>query len=212
MQSKLRKRTPQSSWALTALEMASSTRLPLMDRVVDAVITSPPYCTRIDYVMASAPELAFLGFNKEQWRSLRNEMIGTLTVAPNCPDRDAKWGRTCLEFLDRVKSHKSRASDTYYLKTHLQYFSSMFTSLAEIQRVLRPGGHCVMVVQDSFYKEVRNDLATVFTEMGHSQNWSLRCRADFSKLATLARVNPRSQKYASSGSAQETVLAFQKAS
>ena len=32
----------------------------------DAVIGSPPYCTRIDYVIATSIELAILGFGKDR--------------------------------------------------------------------------------------------------------------------------------------------------
>ncbi len=43
------------------LEVASSDHLPVESSSIDAVITSPPYCTRIDYVVKTAPELAVLG-------------------------------------------------------------------------------------------------------------------------------------------------------
>ena len=206
----LRDKTPQACWSLTALEIAASTSLPLMDGVVDVVVTSPPYCTRIDYVMASAPELAVLGFSSAENRDLRNQMIGTLTVTSRDVEQRAAWGQTCLAFLDSVKSHRSRASDTYYFRTHLQYFDGMWSSLEEIARVLRPRGVCIMVVQDSYYKEVWNDLATIISEMADGLGLELCRRTDFSKRATLARVNPRSREYRAAGEARESVLAFQK--
>jgi DNA modification methylase len=212
MQSKLRSRTLQSNWSLTAIELASSTALPLMANVVDAIITSPPYCTRIDYIMASLPELAFLGYSTDQWRHLRDEMIGTLTVPMEGTSVDIRWGAACLEFLHQVKTHRSRASDTYYTKTHTQYFDSIFRSFGELHRVLRPGGACIMVVQDSYYKEVHNDLAKIFVEMTSHYRWSLERAVPFAKIATLAGINPRSKRYRSPGSATETVLAFRKAS
>ena len=44
------------------IEQASSTTLPLLSNSIDAVVSSPPYCTRIDYVRATLPELAVIGF------------------------------------------------------------------------------------------------------------------------------------------------------
>lgn len=206
----LRDKTPQAYWSLTALETASSTCLPLMDGVVDVVVTSPPYCTRIDYVMASAPELAVLGFSGAQYRHLRDQMIGTLTVTSASVEERETWGQTCLAFLESVRTHGSRASNTYYFRTHVQYFHGMWSSLEEIARVLRPGGVCIMVVQDSYYKEVRNDVATIISEMAAGLGLEQRKRTDFIKRATLAGVNPRSRGYRASGEARESVVAFQK--
>jgi hypothetical protein len=48
---------------------ASSLRLPLSSGSVDAVISSPPYCTRIDYVRATLPELAVIGYPQRRFHS-----------------------------------------------------------------------------------------------------------------------------------------------
>jgi len=210
MQGLLRARTTDDNWSLTGIELASSRQLPLKDGVVDAIVTSPPYCTRIDYVIASMPELAVLGFGKVDVQSLRGEMIGTLITTDVVGVIDPRWGATCAAFLDRVRGHASHASSTYYLKNHLQYFRSMFDSLGELNRVLRTDGRCIMVVQDSYYKEVHNDVATMLTEMASSRGWHLERKVDFAKKVTLARVNPKTKRYGSPGSAIESVLAFEK--
>ena len=43
------------------VSLGSSTALELPDESVDAVVSSPPYCTRLDYVKSTLPELASLG-------------------------------------------------------------------------------------------------------------------------------------------------------
>lgn len=190
---------------------ASSTELPLSSNSIDAVLSSPPYCTRIDYVRATLPELAVIRFpNGELIRSLREQMIGTPTISKNSYEHDRAWGPTCKSFLSKVETHSSKASSTYYLKCFRQYFASAYASLCEIDRVLNDTGQCVLVVQDSYYKDVPNDLPTIFCEMAHRFGWILNEKIDFHVKRTLAGVNPAVKKYRSDFKAVESALLFRK--
>ncbi len=67
---------------------------------------------------------------------LRMEDLGrSMTGSTRLPDRkiaiQSSWGETCRRFLADVKRHPSRASDGYYLKTHLDYFDKMAFSPGE---------------------------------------------------------------------------------
>jgi len=106
--------------------------------------------------------------------------------------------------------HTSKASRTYYLKTHIQYFDDVFRSLVDLDRCLRSSGQCVLVVQDSFYKDVHNDLPAVFCEMAASIGWIIVFRQDFPITRTMAHVNGRARKYCRSDHGVESVLWFEK--
>ncbi len=81
----------------------SAERLPLADASVDAVVASPPYCTRIDYAVATKPELAVLGCPLGgQFESLRRRLTGGPVVAPSALTPAAGWGAGCLRFLEAV--------------------------------------------------------------------------------------------------------------
>jgi SAM-dependent methyltransferase len=164
---------PVDSRSGPTLVVAKSTDLPFVANSVAAVISSPPYCTRIDYAVATSPELAILGLREAGLRELREAMIGSSTVRADEPNIDSRWGKTCRNFLTTIKRHRSKASATYYLRNHLQYFDGLFRSLRELDRVLRPGAPCVLVVQDSHYKEIHNDLPTITIEMTRSLGWEL---------------------------------------
>src|SRR5207247_294988 len=96
------------------INQALSSRLPVASGSIDAVISSPPYCTRIDYVRATLPELAVIGYpNGMVTRRLREQMIGTPTI-DKCANYDSDlWGKTCVRFLSAVERHSSKASSTY---------------------------------------------------------------------------------------------------
>lgn len=193
------------------INRASSLRLPLSSNSIDAVVSSPPYCTRIDYVRATLPELAIIAYpNGDSIRRLRQKMIGTPTIDDVQKGNQRGWGKTCTHFLSEVARHSSKASSTYYLKYYRQYFASMFTSLREIDRVLKKAGRCVLVVQDSYYKEVRVDLSQIFIEMGYAHGWTLRQKIDFHVKQTLAGVNPEVRHYRQRFHATESALVFSK--
>jgi len=195
----------------TKINVAASELLPLADGTVKFVLGSPPYCTRIDYAVATKPELAVLGYTNDSFRELRKSLLGTSTVPRIAPSENNKWGATCLAFLEKLKNHESKASATYYYKNHLQYFGGMFKSLTELQRVLAEDGTCVLVVQDSYYKDIQNDLPRIVSEMASANSLKVTQREDFSHARTMAAVNPGTRPYRSTFTAVESVLVFRHA-
>jgi hypothetical protein len=193
-----------------SIAVGDSRNLPVGDETVDRVITSPPYCTRIDYVIATQLELAIMGADSACIRRLRDQMIGTPTIhtVVNCVPLE--WGPTCATFLYRVARHSSVSSDRYYLRNLAQYFDGLNRSTAEISRSLRRGGVATLVVQDSYYKDIHNDLPVVLTEMMTARGLTLADRHDFSIERTFGAINARSRKYRRSASAVEAVLTFTK--
>jgi hypothetical protein len=192
-----------------SLSVASSEKLPMESGAIHAVLSSPPYCTRIDYAVATSLELAILGVDgNEGMKDLRRATIGSAVVPNTVPAAKLEWGETCHTFLNRVASHPSKASISYYLKNHLRYFDGVFRSLGEISRVLIRGGTCTLVVQDSHYKDVHNDLSQIFIEMARANNLNLGRRVDFENARSMARRHPHAHKYGLHLQARESVLMF----
>ena len=197
---------PDESQAV--ITVARSEALPLKERSVDFALASPPYCTRIDYAVATKPELAMLGYGMKEFRDLRTQLLGTSTVPRVAPMERKDFGPKCLKFLSQLKHHRSRASGTYYYKNHLQYFDGLFLSVRELRRVLKGSGACALVVQDSYYKEIKNDLPGILTEMALANGLELVRREDFVHDRTMAAVNPASRHYRRTFTATESVLIF----
>src|SRR6266567_9381958 len=86
---------PAISNRTSVIDRASSVELPLPSNSIDAAVSSPPYCTRIDYVRATLPELAVIGHpNGRVIRRLRERMIGTPTI-DQCEEYESEnWGTT----------------------------------------------------------------------------------------------------------------------
>lgn len=192
------------------IAVESSTSLSFKSQSVKAVVSSPPYLTRIDYAVATKPELAVLGMSlSDDFDVLRKSMIGAPTVRRRALATNT-LGETCQTFLDSVEKHSSKGSHNYYHKLFVQYFSDMALSLTEIARLLVSGGTCVLVVQDSYYKELHADLARFVTEISQISGLTLYDRHDFEWNRNMVRVNSRARKYRESAVAVESALWFMK--
>ncbi|WP_109420228.1 DNA adenine methylase [Proteus terrae] len=182
--------------------------LSLKDKSIDIVITSPPYCTRIDYGIATSPESAVLyGNNPIQIEEMRRRLMGRTTIDKTFYD-GISFSSTTDEFLSSIYEHKSRASNTYYYKNFYQYFLDLNLSLIEINRVLKNNGYFVCVVQDSYYKEIHCDLSQIITELLDSNGFKLLQKKEFESTVNMANLNNKSKIYRDKMVATEYVLIF----
>jgi DNA modification methylase len=190
--------------------IAKSEQIPLEDFSVDAVITSPPYCTRIDYAIMTRLELAVLGISNAEFKQLRHALIGAPVVHKIRPQLKDDWGETCIQTLNLIKNHYSKASNTYYFKTYLQYFDSIYTSLVDINRVLKNNGTCVLVVQNSFYKDLLVDLKKIIIEMTRNLGWDLVECYEFLSANNMVGINVRSRDYRNDSETKEVAIILNK--
>ena len=166
-------------------------------------------CTRIDYAIATMPELAILGYSFDsKFSQLRRSLIGNPTVPQSFSNPSAEWGQTCNDLLQSIWSHESRASKAYYYKNHYQYFDAIYKSLKQIRRVLIAKGQCVLVVQDSYYKDIHNDLPQIFIEMADCLGLRLSDRHDFPFTKSFRQINPGRRLYKRHTRTTESVLCF----
>jgi DNA modification methylase len=148
--------------SLSVLE--NSRKLNIKTSSIDAIITSPPYLTRIDYAMSTKPEILIIS-NSCNLRKIREQTIGSPVITDKTITINALWGKTCSELLNQIKTHTSKAAISYYLPNIIQYFKSIETSLAEILRVLKPESQALIVVQSSYFKEHEINLGQIYTEI-----------------------------------------------
>ncbi|MGZ9051859.1 MAG: DNA methyltransferase [Rhodoplanes sp.] len=177
---------------------------------VDFVLTSPPYCTRIDYTAATRIELAVLWpLLSTGARALGKQMIGSTQVPGALIEINDKWGKTCARFLEALQKHPSKASGGYYYRTHLDYFDKMSRSIERMSDALKTGGRAVLVVQDSYYKDLHNDLPKIISEIGVQHGLNIERRENF-HLRSMSDINPGRRSYARPSGATESVLCFAK--
>ena len=128
--------------------------LPIDNASVDVVITSPPYLNGIDYQRTTKFSLVWLGHSTRALRRVRAENIGTEAAGVEAGLSEAhKAALRAMCSLRRLPDRTTRILT--------KYVRDMDAALAEISRVLLPGGRAVVVIGDSTIRSayVRNSRA-----------------------------------------------------
>ena len=133
--------------------------LSVADASVDFVLTSPPYRNAIDYLLCHKFSLVWMGHRLAELRELRGTMIGT------------ERGLWSLDGLPAELEHRLERADAEAQQVALvrRYLSDMRKLLAELRRVLRPGGLCLLVVGPTMVNLRKSDAADVFDELGKAE-------------------------------------------
>jgi hypothetical protein len=79
-------------------------------------------------------------------------------------------------------------------------------SLAELGRVLKPGAQVVMVLQDSYYKELHIDLPLIVAEMCEMLEWEVRDLRNYALGRSIVSMNPLASSNRPKNSGRESVL------
>lgn len=192
------------------LHTGHACELPLESASVSMIVTSPPYLTRLDYVRATLVELSILGYAELELESLRRKMTGSVMGGAEV-DYLLEWGSEAKDALEHAKMAaivRSRGDGNYYAGTFSRYFSDLYESMKEMNRVLSPGGTVTIVVQGSRHRGKVIDLPQVVHQMGESLGW-VPLRAVAWPTRDLGRINSRSRVYGLQ-TVHETAVLFRK--
>lgn len=149
------------------------------DNSFDLIITSPPYCNRYDYTRTYALELAFLGQNEDDVKALRQILLSATVENKSKVKHLYKLYAKELrgDFFNHVLSTFENQHALFEIIKHLNskreelnnknipemvkhYFFEMTLLIAEMSRVLKPGGRIVMANDNVQYhgEEIPVDL------------------------------------------------------
>ena len=139
----------------------------LPDASFDLVITSPPYANRYDYTRTYALELAWLGLDRDGFSQLRQQLLSAtvenrskaddlrgLYGGGGIPDAAAARceGQAALhEVLGILRAHAHELGNRHVIRLLEGYFLEMAVIIAELGRLVRPGGAVVMVSDNVQY-------------------------------------------------------------
>ncbi len=124
---------------------ADARSLPLANESVTAIITSPPYLNRNNYIAQQKAELAILGLVTTE-RDYRELVRRTL-----CSHVDGvvpKSASSAIPEVDKIvrAMELSAGNNSKILNMVAGYFQDMAIVMRELSRVLKPGGTVAMVV------------------------------------------------------------------
>ena len=188
----------------------NATSLPFPPALFDGVLTSPPYATRIDYVVGSLPELAVLGLDEDLLMSLRLATTGSPVIASDQSLRsECLIVSECARRLVRdIGDHPSKGSRRYYMPWMHRYLSGLQGSLSEIARTVIPRRAVCLVLQDSYYKALHIDLQRIVEETLGEFGRPLIERHDYPVASLRSQMNPRARLHLSTRANSESILIF----
>ena len=146
------------------------------DNSFDTVITSPPYANRYDYTRTYALELAYLGYDQDNFRDLRQALLSA--TVENHSKRswlEAHYANSQLinlafgvydsqsalhEALVILRDNANKLGNPNVIRLLENYFLEMAVLVAELGRIVSPNGN-VFVVNDNvqyYGEEIPVDL------------------------------------------------------
>lgn len=162
----------------------------------DGILTSPPYLTRLDYVQATLPEFLLL---KEMdvvpdMQRLRRSMLGSPLTSERPDWNVGRLPEPIRDLLDRIETHSSKASASYYYRFFSTYFVDLQASLRNIAKVLKANASGCIVVQSSNYKEIKIDLAAAIVALGKEFGLQHIDTIEFKSNRSISLVNTRAHQ------------------
>lgn len=138
----------------TRLERADAKALPLADRSVDRIATSPPYLQAIDYLRGHRMSLVWMGHSIRSLRDLRAESIGAERILASAPEIEDVVARVAPKGLsDRATGILRR------------YVWDLNGVIAEVARVLKTSGRARLVVADATLEGHRVSIEKIVCQL-----------------------------------------------
>ena len=157
----------------------------------DAVVTSPPYANRYDYTRTYALELAYMGYDEEKIRALRQDMLtATVENRPKSgriaaayggsrrPSRAAELASGCgrlQEVLAYLRREIKSLNNPQIIRLVENYFGEMALIVVELGRLVRPGGSVFMVNDNVRYHGMDVPVDLILSEFAEQAGF--RCES-----------------------------------
>ena len=170
----------------------------LPDGAFDMVVTSPPYANRYDYTRTYALELAWLNTDQDGFARLRQQLLSaTVENRTKIDVLRAQYGagsdtlRRALagyrqqaalhEVLRILRAHAAELGNRHVIRLLEGYFLEMAVIVAELGRLVRPGGHVIMVNDNVQYHGEEVPVDFILSDLAEQSGFT--CAA----IRTLAR-------------------------
>ena len=146
-------------------ELGDARALPLPDDSIDVVITSPPYLNAIDYLRGHKFSLVWMGHTVTALRETRATNIGTEVAANAATTEDSRRALSRMASVDRLPIRQQGWLG--------RFARDMDAVIAEVHRVLKPGGPAVFVLGNSTLRGVHVNNAVAVAYLGRRHGLEL---------------------------------------
>lgn len=131
-----------------------------LEEKVDFIITSPPYCNRLDYLRAYSPEHFFL--SKVGYPTPNDGLIGTNVVKNYTKfEEDLLWIKKASNYafrlIKKIEQNRTRKGNyyedrDYYVRYYTRYYTRLLKTFENLLQSLLKNGKMYIVVQDNQHR------------------------------------------------------------
>jgi hypothetical protein len=190
------------------VQLADARVMPIESGSIDISLFSPPYLNRLDYFVSNFPaNMVFCDIAGRDAESIRREMIGSTKINRK-GSSPYPVGEYCRSLLNDIWNHASKASRTYYYWNFVEYITSTYEVSEELRRVMKSGGRGAIVVQDSFYKDIRVLTHQIIMESLLAQGFTCEIARRETVKGHMGRMSPTQLSYADEKTLYEYVIIF----
>jgi hypothetical protein len=153
----------------------NATKLHLRKKV-DFILTSPPYCNRLDPIVQYGPEnyfLCALGYTPEEGLVSTTKVrdYDRLALDFNYITNKSKYA---CRLLTKIKESPVADDRSYYLKYYTRYFATLFQVINKVLNNLSATGKMYIVTQDNTHRGELIDIDKVLRELLGEGGWQSR--------------------------------------
>ena len=174
------------------------------------LISSPPYLSRLDYIRAAWPEnlyLNALGVIGEL-RQLREHQIGGVVLGD--PKNKEPLPPSIEAMLRTIRDHPSKGSSSYYEPLARSYFQRLQRVFSSLMRTEVGGKTAILVVQDSWYKDLYIPTAKLTARLIRRNGFRLKKTWTFENSGNLLAIHRSARKWRKTSRLKENVMWFER--
>jgi hypothetical protein len=146
-----------------------------LSRKVDFILTSPPYCNRLDPIVQYGPEnyfLATLGYISPEEGLISTTKVRDYDQLASDFETLTTRSKYACRLLTRIKESSVSDDPGYYLKYYTRYFAKLFQVIDRALSNLSKTGKMYIVTQDNTHRGELIEIDRVLSDMLRANNWS----------------------------------------
>lgn len=173
---------------------------------VDFILSSPPYCNRLDPLVQYGPENYFLsnvGYPIPEDELVTSTKVRNYDTIAKDFEFLVNRSETARDLLTKIKESPNRDDPGYYLKYYTRYFAKLFQVIDSALKNLSASGKAYIVTQDNTHRGQLINIDEILRELLKASGWRSRVIEDWDRhhqgLRNVSRnhafVRPKQKEY-----------------